>query len=69
MGKPEASKIITMTTGAIQQTEATGKTPVQSCAKQLRGHFEQDAVMIEEAGKAALVFRKTVDAKKAMRPT
>lgn len=58
MDKREESKIITVTLGATQQTEAAGKTPVQSCARQLRGHFEQDAVMIEEAGEAVLVFGK-----------
>lgn len=55
MGNREESKVITVTLGAVQTTEAAGKTQVQSCAKQLRGHFEQDTVMIEQGGIATII--------------
>ncbi|MFA6962732.1 MAG: hypothetical protein WC205_18395 [Opitutaceae bacterium] len=54
-GKTEESRIITVTTDGIQQGQLVGKTPIQSCANQLMGHFKQDAVMLEEGGNVSIL--------------
>lgn len=57
-GVREESKIITVSTAAAQTTPDAGKTPIQSCANQLRGHFEQDAVLLEKGGPATVIKGK-----------
>lgn len=54
-GQTEESRIITVTTDGVRQGPLVGKTPIQSCANQLMGHFKQDAVMLEEGGIASIL--------------
>lgn len=68
-GTEEQSKIISVVvskTALIEEREikdpttgkshfqSPGKTPVEACAKQLKQHFGQGAVMVEEGGSVSL---------------
>lgn len=62
-GVTEESKIITVTPGGAKKTEAAGPRPIIACANQLRGHFEQEAVMLEVGGPATIIAGKPKRAK------
>ena len=52
-GTEEESKVITVVVGNDSLTATAGSTPVESCAKQLKQHFSQYAVMVEAGGNAS----------------
>ncbi len=62
-GVREESKIITVTPEGAKKTQAAGSRPIIACANQLRGHFEQEAVMLEIGGPATIIVGKPKKAK------
>jgi len=53
-GVSEESRVITVTTDPSAIQLGAGKTPIESCAKQLKGTLQQAAVMLEEGGLVTL---------------